>query len=245
MAKILILGATSAIAKSAARSFAGRADQMFLVARDATQLEVIKKDISIRGASSVDSLTSDLTHTEFHPDLFRQAAKTMGGLDTVLIAHGNLPDQADCQSSFESTLQAFEVNCLSHLSLLTAAANHFETRQQGTIVAITSVAGDRGRKSNYVYGSAKAAVNAFLEGLRHRLHGSNVHIITVKPGLVDTPMTAGFEKGLLWAQPDRIGKGIVKAIDQRKEVVYLPGFWRLIMLTIMLLPRSIFKRLNF
>lgn len=245
MAKILIFGATSAIAKSTARCFAGRQDQLVLVARNASQLQIIEKDITVRGATSVTTLTSDLTQTDQHSELFRQATQAMGGLDTVLIAHGTLPNQAQCVNSFQDTLQALNVNCLSYLSLLTTAANQFETQKQGTIIAITSVAGDRGRKSNYVYGSAKAAVNAFLEGLRHRLHGSNVRVITVKPGFVDTPMTAEFEKGLLWATPDQIGKGIVKAIDKQKEVVYLPGFWQWIMLTINLLPRVLFKRINF
>ena len=245
MAKILIFGATSAIAKSAARCFAGRQDQLVLVARNPSQLQIIEKDITVRGATSVTTLTSDLTQTDQHSELFRQATQAMGGLDTVLIAHGTLPNQAQCVNSFQDTLQTLNVNCLSYLSLLTTAANQFETQKQGTIIAITSVAGDRGRKSNYVYGSAKAAVNAFLEGLRHRLHGSNVRVITVKPGFVDTPMTAEFEKGLLWATPDQIGKGIVKAIDKQKEVVYLPGFWQWIMLTINLLPRVLFKRINF
>lgn len=245
MAKILIFGATSAIAKSTARCFAGRQDQLVLVARNPSQLQIIEKDITVRGATSVTTLTSDLTQTDQHPELFRQATQAMGGLDTVLIAHGTLPNQAQCVNSFQDTLQALSVNCLSYLSLLTTAANQFETQKQGTIIAITSVAGDRGRKSNYVYGSAKAAVNAFLEGLRHRLHGSNVRVITVKPGFVDTPMTAEFEKGLLWATPDQVGKGIVKAIDKQKEVVYLPGFWQWIMLTINLLPRVLFKRINF
>ena len=245
MAKILIFGATSAIAKSAARCFAGRQDQLVLVARNPSQLQIIEKDIMVRGATSVTTLTSDLTQTDQHPELFRQATQAMGGLDTVLIAHGTLPNQAQCVNSFQDTLQALNVNCLSYLSLLTTAANQFETQKQGTIIAITSVAGDRGRKSNYIYGSAKAAVNAFLEGLRHRLHGSNVRVITVKPGFVDTPMTAEFKKGLLWATPDQVGKGIVKAIDKQKEVVYLPGFWQWIMLTINLLPRVLFKRINF
>ncbi|PCI42815.1 MAG: short-chain dehydrogenase [Moraxellaceae bacterium] len=245
MAKILIFGATSAIAKSTARCFAQRQDQLVLVARNASQLQVIGKDIAVRGAASVTTLISDLTQTDQHPELFRQATQAMGGLDTVLIAHGSLPDQAQCVNSFQDTLQALNVNCLSHLSLLTTAANQFETQKQGTIIAITSVAGDRGHKSNYVYGSAKAAVNAFLEGLRHRLHGSNVRVITVKPGFVDTPMTAEFEKGMLWASPDQVGQGIVKAIDKQKEVVYLPGFWQWIMLLITLLPRTVFKRINF
>ena len=245
MAKILIFGATSAIAKSAARCFAGRQDQLVLVARNPSQLQIIEKDITVRGATSVTTLTSDLTQTDQHSELFRQATQAMGGLDTVLIAHGTLPNQAQCVNSFQDTLQALNVNCLSYLSLLATAANQFETQKQGTIIAITSVAGDRGRKSNYVYGSAKAAVNAFLEGLRHRLHGSNVRVITVKPGFVDTPMTAEFKKGLLWATPDQVGKGIVKAIDKQKEVVYLPGFWQWIMLTINLLPRVLFKRINF
>jgi short-subunit dehydrogenase len=135
-------------------------------------------------------------------------------------------------------------NAVSVAAILTRVANRFEQRRAGTIVVISSVAGDRGRQSNYVYGSAKAMVTAFTSGLRQRLYGSGVAVVTIKPGFVDTPMTAAFPKGPLWAKPHKIAAGIVRAVDRSATVLYLPAFWRLIMLIIRLIPESIFRRLK-
>ena len=165
-------------------------------------------------------------------------------MDTVLIAHGTLPDQPACEADYAVTLEAMTTNALSAISLLTRLANRFESQRRGTLAVISSVAGDRGRKSNYVYGTAKAAVSTFLDGLRNRLYESGVKVVTAKPGFVDTPMTASFEKGLLWAQPDAVGRGIHQAIVRGKDVVYLPGFWRLIMMIIRHVPETVFKRLS-
>jgi short-subunit dehydrogenase len=142
-------------------------------------------------------------------------------------------------------MHALDVNFLSVVSLLTPLANRFEANKHGTLAVISSVAGDRGRQSNYVYGAAKSGLDAFLQGLRNRLSKAGVHVVTVKPGFVATPMTAHLpQQGPLWAQPDDVAEGIVKAIDKQKDVVYLPGFWALIMLIIRLIPERIFKRLN-
>ena len=135
------------------------------------------------------------------------------------------------------------MNLLSALSLLTHIANRFEREGRGTIVVISSVAGDRGRQSNYVYGTAKGALTIFLQGLRHRLHKAGVRVVTIKPGFVDTPMTAGFRKGLLWASPDAVARGIVRALDGRGGEIYLPWFWRYIMWIIKAIPGPIFNRL--
>ena len=169
----------------------------------------------------------------------------MGGIDIALLAHGTLSDQAACQQSVATTLAAIHTNALSVISLATLLANLFEARGQGVLVAIGSVAGDRGRQSNYVYGAAKGMVGLFLQGLRNRLSGQGIQVITVKPGFVDTPMTAAFEKkGLLWAQPDQIAKGIVAAVEHRRDVVYLPWFWRWIMAVIRHIPEGVFKRMK-
>ncbi len=133
---------------------------------------------------------------------------------------------------------------MSVISLLTHLGNRFEAQRHGAIAVISSVAGDRGRLSNYVYGTAKGAVSIFMQGLRNRLYKSGVNVLTIKPGFVDTPMTAQLPKGALWAQPDHIAAGIIKAIDSGKTVVYLPGFWRLIMLIIKSIPESVFRRLS-
>ena len=187
----------------------------------------------------------DLDRLDQHPALLDRAAQALGGIDIALLAHGTLPDQVACQQSVAMMLAAIHTNALSVISLATLLANAFEARGQGVLVAIGSVAGDRGRQSNYVYGAAKGMVGLFLQGLRNRLNGKGIQIITVKPGFVDTPMTAAFEKkGLLWAQPDQIAKGIVAAVEHRRDVVYLPWFWRWIMAVIRHIPEGVFKRMK-
>jgi short-subunit dehydrogenase len=165
-------------------------------------------------------------------------------MDVVLIAHGTLPDQKACEASFEHTRREFETNALSVMSLLTHVANYFEREKRGTIAVIASVAGDRGRQSNYVYGTAKGAVSLFMQGLRNRLAPAGVHVLTIKPGFVDTPMTSEFKKGLLWAQPDRVARDIQRAIEKKKDIAYVPPFWRYIMWVIGAIPEFVFKRLR-
>src|SRR5262249_29531253 len=157
---------------------------------------------------------------------------------------GTLGDQKKSENSVEVTVQELTTNGLSVVALLTRIAARLEVHKAGTIVVISSVAGDRGRQTNYVYGSAKALVTAFTSGLRQRLCKQGVDVITIKPGFVDTPMTAAFPKGPLWAKPEQIAAGIVRAIDRRATVVYLPGFWRLIMFVIRSIPESVFRRLT-
>lgn len=243
MQKILIIGATSAIAEAAARLFAERGDRLYLLGRNPERLEHMVRDLEIRGADSVVSGTFDVNQLERHEAVLDTAIETLHGVDVALIAHGTLPDQAACERSFAMTLEEFGTNAIGTISLLTHLANRLEASGHGTIAAISSVAGDRGRKSNYVYGAAKGAVSIFLQGLRARLQGSGVQVLTIKPGFVDTPMTSEFDKGLLWSQPDKIARGILRGIDRRKDVIYVPGFWRLIMLVIKAIPEPIFKRM--
>jgi decaprenylphospho-beta-D-erythro-pentofuranosid-2-ulose 2-reductase len=244
MRKILIVGATSAIAQAAARIWAARGDALFLVARDLTRLESIAADLAVRGASRVDYAVTDATELGAHAAVIERAADSLGGLDTALIAHGTLSDQAACQDSVPQMLAEINVNALSVASLLTLLANRFERQCGGTIAVISSVAGDRGRGSNYVYGSAKALVSAFASGLRQRLHRAGVAVVTLKPGFVDTPMTAAFPKGALWAQPARVAAGLVRAVDRRTPVAYLPGFWRPIMFLVRGIPERWFRGLR-
>jgi short-subunit dehydrogenase len=173
-----------------------------------------------------------------------RAESCMGGLDTLLIAHGTLSDQKACEKSVEMTLHELTTNGVSVVALLTLTAERFEQRRVGAIAVISSVAGDRGRQSNYVYGAAKSLVSTFTSGLRQRLYKSGVSVITIKPGFVDTPMTAAFPKGALWAKPHDIATGIVRAIDRSATVVYLPAFWRPIMFIIRSVPESLFRRLK-
>jgi len=242
MRRVLIFGATSAIAHATARLFAADGDRLFLVARDRDKLQAAADDLRLRGASRVETATMDARDYDRHQGLIEEACRSLGGLDTALIAHGTLPDQKACEKSFELTRREWEINALSVISLLTHLANHFESQGYGSLTVISSVAGDRGRHSNYVYGAAKAAVTTFAQGLRNRLHRSGVHVLTVKPGFVDTPMTADFRKGPLWVGPEVVAAGIYRAINHRRDVVYLPWFWYPAMLVIRAMPESIFKR---
>ena len=244
MQNIFIFGATSAIAEATARLFAEDGGRFFLVARDSAKLQAIAADLRVRGALSTATAMTDACDFGSHAQLVASAFDTLGRIDNALIAHGSLPDQRACQESVEPLLKEFETNALSVMSLLTPLANQMERQGSGTIAVITSVAGDRGRQSNYVYGAAKGAVALFLQGLRDRLHGAGVNVLTVKPGLVDTPMTARFTKGLLWSDPATVARGIYDAVHRQKSVVYLPWFWRPIMYALRALPETVFRRLR-
>jgi short-subunit dehydrogenase len=244
MKKILIIGATSSIAKHSARIWASRGNMLYLAARNEDHVQIISADLIIRGAAYVGIHITDLNNIESHVSILNAADNAMDGIDTVLIAHGTLSNQKSCEQSVEETLTEIHTNAISTISLLTLIANQFEAKQAGTIAVISSVAGDRGRASNYVYGSSKAMVTAFTSGLRQRLHKSNVVVVTIKPGFVDTPMTAKFKKGLLWASPNAVATKIVKAIDQCKDEKYAPAFWWAIIKIIKLIPNALFKRIN-
>jgi short-subunit dehydrogenase len=183
----------------------------------------------------------DLNNTERHIAMLDAADKAMAGIDIVLIAHGTLSNQKACEKSVKETFVEINTNALSTISLLTHISNHFETKRAGTIAVISSVAGDRGRASNYVYGSAKAMVSVFTSGLRQRLHKFNVAVVTIKLGFVDTPMTESFKKGLLWSKPASVAAKIVRSIDKRKDEVYVPAFWWVVMLLIKAIPQKLFK----
>jgi decaprenylphospho-beta-D-erythro-pentofuranosid-2-ulose 2-reductase len=201
-------------------------------------------DLRIRGASRVASRCQDLRSTAAYDDILEQATAELGGLDAALIAHGTLSDQKACESSTDRLLDELQTNAISVMVLCTHLANRFETQNRGVIAVISSVAGDRGRRSNYVYGSAKAAVTAFTSGLRQRLLPKGVHVVTIKPGFVDTPMTAAFKKGLLWASPASVAKDIARAMINGSPVIYTPRFWRPIMWIVRSIPEFLFRRLK-
>ena len=244
MKKVLIIGATSAIAEATARILAARGADLYLVGRNQSRLAAVAADLAVRGSSRVSSEVLDANDLAGHEAMLTRAQAFLGGYDTVLIAHGTLSDQKACESSVELTLQEINTNALSVIALLTRVASHLAQQRAGTIAVISSVAGDRGRASNYVYGSAKALVTAFLSGLRQRLAKVGVNVVTIKPGFVDTPMTAAFPKGPLWARPEAVARGIVQAIDRRRTTVYLPGFWWPIMFVIRAIPERVFLRLS-
>lgn len=244
MKKILIIGATSAIAENAARIWAKAGCSFFLVARSQECLDVIAKDLIVRGAVSADQFCMDLTQFDRQDAMLNAAYAFLGEIDVALIAHGTLSNQAACELSPQLTLQEININALSVISLLTRLANLFEERRSGMIAVISSVAGDRGRQSNYVYGSAKAMVSAFTSGLRQRLAKSNVHVLTIKPGFVDTPMTQEFTKGPLWAKPEAVAEQIVSACSRKGGVLYTPNFWWAIMIIIKLIPEKVFMKMK-
>lgn len=245
MKNVLIIGATSAIAEATARRWARRGYRLYLVARNGERLHAIAADLKIRGAESVHVAELDLNELGKHKAAIAEAIQTLGCIDIVLIAHGTLGDQKACETDFTLALSELNTNAISSISLLTHLANHFEAQKRGTIAVISSVAGDRGRQSNYVYGTAKGALTVFLQGLRQRLYKHGVHVLTVKPGFVDTPMTSQFRKGILWAKPDAIATSIDVGIERRECAVYAPWFWYWIMTLIRLIPEAIFKRLSF
>jgi decaprenylphospho-beta-D-erythro-pentofuranosid-2-ulose 2-reductase len=244
MRRLIIFGATSAIAEATAREFARRGDALFLVARSSERLQAIANDLKVRGASNVATHCLDLRDTSAYEAVLSEATSALGGLDAALIAHGTLSDQKACEASSEILLDEFNTNALSAMALCMQLAARFEAQKRGVIAVISSVAGDRGRRSNYAYGAAKAAVTAFTSGLRQRLRPSGVYVVTVKPGFVDTPMTAAFKKNALWASPASIGKAIARAMIAGTPVIYTPAFWRPIMWIIRCVPEFVFSRLQ-
>ncbi|HEX3397405.1 MAG TPA: SDR family oxidoreductase [Steroidobacteraceae bacterium] len=244
MKRVLIIGATSALAEATARRFAASGDALFLVGRSPQRLQAIADDLTVRGASRAQVCVLDVRDISAYQAVLDEAWTALGGLDFALIAHGTLSDQAACQRSVAALLDEFQVNALSVMALCTLLAERFAEQKRGVIAVISSVAGDRGRGSNYVYGSAKAAVSAFTSGLRQRLRPSGVAVVTIKPGFVDTPMTANFKKGLLWATPAGVGKEIAAAMIAGTPVIYTPGFWRPVMWIIRSLPEFVFRRLS-
>jgi short-subunit dehydrogenase len=245
MKRILIIGATSAIANASARLWAARGASLFLVARDEAKLAAAAADLAVRGASVVHRWQMDANDLPAHEEMIKASVQALGSLDVALIAHGTLSDQSACEADPRLALQQFTTNATSVIALLTLLANEFERQRAGTIAVITSVAGERGRPRNYVYGSAKAAVSAFCEGLRARLHKSGVSLTDIRPGFVATPMTEGLAlPAPLVAQPEVVARRIVDGIERRSDIVYAPAFWAPIMGIIRNIPRPLFKRLN-
>jgi decaprenylphospho-beta-D-erythro-pentofuranosid-2-ulose 2-reductase len=245
MKKIMIFGAASAIASETAKCFAKEGAELFLVDLNESRLKSVKDDIIVSGAKTrIEILAFDALDFDGHKQLIEKAIETLNGLDAILIAHGTLPDQKSLNEDPSKIIREFNINGLSVISLASYAANYFENKKSGTIAVISSVAGDRGRQSNYIYGSAKGAVSLFLGGLRNRLNKSNVNVVTIKPGFVDTPMTADIPKNALYASSQKVGELIYKAMKSGTDIAYTPGFWRLVMFMIKHIPEGIFKKLS-
>lgn len=242
--KILIIGATSAIAKSTARIYAERNSQLFLVGRDENRLNEMKIDLELRGASSVRILALDIVEHEEHAIPITLAAKFLENIDLTLICHGSLPNQESCETNFKEIEKAIKINALSTISLCTEISKQLKKQKGGTLAVITSVAGERGRQPNFIYGAAKSMVSTYLQGLRGKLLPFGIHVIDIKPGLVDSPMTAGLDKGPLWATPESIAVQIVNGVSRKQHTVYAPSYWRFIMFAVRSIPEFIFKKLK-
>ncbi|TCK70842.1 SDR family oxidoreductase [Acidipila rosea] len=242
--RVLALGATSAIAIAVLRQLAVKGASFYLVARNGEKIDTVAADLRVRGASAVHTRVLDLDNTALHPQMLADSAAALGTIDLALIAHGVLGEQADAQTDYSHAEAVLRTNLLSPVSLITWLANYFEAAHKGTLAVISSVAGDRGRKSNYVYGASKGGLNVFLDGVRNRIDRSGVQVLTIKPGFVSTPMTAHLPQNALFAHPNAIADGILKAIAKRKDVVYVPAFWGLIMFVVRSVPGSIFKKMN-
>jgi len=215
-----------------------------LVARNPDRLTAVAQDLLTRGALAAETWVMDLDNTSAHEEMLATAAERLGRIDLALIAHGVLGDQQAAEADFEIAAAILHTNFTSTVSLLTWLGNYFQAQRGGTLAVISSVAGDRGRKSNYVYGASKGALNIFLEGLRNRIDRDGVQVLTIKPGFVATPMTAHVPQNRLFASPDEVAHGILRAIERRRDVVYVPWFWAGIMLLVRAIPGFRFKKMN-
>jgi len=244
MSKILILGATSPIARELAMRFAQDGSAVFLAARDRGEAERLASDISIRtGATAIPGIF-DASELYFHATFVEKAIEALGGLDGVVLCFGTLGDEAVAQTNPDEAVATVNQNFTGAVSLLTLVARHLEQQRSGFVIVIGSVAGERGRSRNYVYGSAKAALATFTQGLRARLSRVGVTVLTVKLGTVDTRMTWGRESMLVVA-PEAAADAIIAAWRRKADVVFVPWFWRPIMGIVRMIPERIFKRTSF
>ena len=240
--RVVILGATSAIAEAAARIWAGQGARFVLVGRNAERLEVIAADLRARGAGQAEVLVADCAEADPVLELSR-IFEILGGLDVVLLAYGVLGDQTQLERDPGATADLLRTNFTSAVAWCQAVAAALERQRSGALLVIGSVAGDRGRSSNYVYGASKAGLAVLVEGIAHRLARTGARAVLIKPGFVDTPMTAGVaRKGPLWARPEAVARTIVASADRGGPVVYAPALWRAIMLVVRNVPSSIFPK---
>lgn len=220
-------------------------DEMILVGRNQAKLDGIAKDLQVRSPKTkLQTIVVDFADPQA---ISKLAEDTCGAqaLDIALIAHGTLPDQKQCQQDLAVNEDSLLVNGVSPALFAEAFAARMQKHNTGTIAVIGSVAGDRGRKSNYVYGAAKGLVTRYVQGMQHRFAGSGVKVVLIKPGPTDTPMTVDFkQKGAKLASVEDVAKTIVKGIAAGKETIYAPGKWALIMMIIRHLPKFVFNKMD-
>lgn len=242
---VLLIGATSGIMKALAHELAAKRFDLLLIARDRQEVETLASDLHVRYEVDARAFVLDALSFDEHEGVldacFQEAAGTLAG---VILGLGYLGEQARAEREPGEARRIIETNLTAPALLLASVASRMEKTGTGFVCALSSVAGDRGRQSNYIYGSAKAGLSTFLQGLRNRMHHSGVQVTTIKPGFVDTAMTYGMRGLFLVASPEKVARGIIKAIELGKDEVYVPGFWRSIMIVIRAVPEPIFKRLR-
>jgi decaprenylphospho-beta-D-erythro-pentofuranosid-2-ulose 2-reductase len=243
--RIAVFGATSAIAQAVIRRIASTGAGLHLVGRNPEKLEAVAADARVRGAATVTTDVVDLDDTRALPATVARAFDALGRVDLALVAQGWLATSDDCEKAPDLTGRLLHTNFVAPAILSEAVALQLAKSQRGgTLAVVSSVAGDRGRQSNFAYGAAKGGLAVFLAGLRNRVARHRVHVLTVKPGMVDTPMTAGLPKTALFATPDRVARDVLRAVARRSDVVYTPSYWRVIMFVIRAIPERIFKKLR-
>ncbi|MDR3735580.1 MAG: SDR family NAD(P)-dependent oxidoreductase [Acidobacteriaceae bacterium] len=242
--KILVIGATAGLAIPVCRLLAAQGAHLFLIARNPEKLAALAADLKTRGAAFVDTAVSNLDDTAQHPALLTHAVESLGGCDVALIAPGVLGDPRQTDVDFSAAQALLQTNLLSIISLCTWLAKYFVSRQSGVLAVISSVAGERGYSRNTVYCVSKAGLTAYLSGLRQRIHRPGVTVLTIKPGPVRTAMTAGARGEQYFASADKVGAQILHAIEKRKDILYTPHFWALIMFLLRLIPECFFKKLK-
>ncbi len=244
--RIAIFGATSDIAVAFARDYAAKSARFALIARNQEQLDSLANDLRVRGAGDVAMINADCSDPVSGVKAANHAWSTLDVMDIAILAYGLLPDQSAAQTDPEAAEVALRVNFTSQVPICEAVVAKMEDRGSGSLVVITSVAGDRGRQSNYIYGSAKGGMQVYLDGLRHRLAKTAVQVLDIRPGFVSTKMTSHLAgKGPLWASPETVAADMAKAIETKRAIVYTPWFWRWIMFIVRQVPRPIFHRTKF
>jgi decaprenylphospho-beta-D-erythro-pentofuranosid-2-ulose 2-reductase len=243
MSRILIIGATSAVATATARIYAGRGDRLFLIARNPGSLAALVAEL---GDAVVGYATADFMRDfDANAALIANATGALGGLDIALIAHGALGDQLLSESDFAEARFQLDVNLTSTISFLIPLGNYFEQHTGGQLAVMSSVAAERGRPRNYTYAAAKAGLNTYLEGMRSRLWRTGTRVQILKLGPVDTPMTVDHEKNFSFSSADAVAWGIVRGIDRGAQQVFVPGWWQPVMAVVRWLPEAIFQRIGF
>ncbi|HEX5656995.1 MAG TPA: SDR family NAD(P)-dependent oxidoreductase [Polyangiales bacterium] len=240
-ARIAIFGATSAIAAELARFYASKGHRLYLVGRSTQKLKAL---VGSLGDSVVGYAQQDFDDTSAAETCVGEVIEGLGGIDIAVIAHGLLGDQLESESSVEVAEQIARTNYLSVMALVIPLANYFEQRKGGQLAVLSTVAADRGRPRNYTYAAAKSALNTYLQGVRSRLYASGVQVHTIKLGPVDTPMTVGHTKNLLFARAPDVARGIVRVIERGQAEAYVPRFWQPVMFAVRNLPELVFQRVR-